>query len=48
MTDRGILVGLTEKCQSDIRFFDFVELCYLGKKRKAFLCIGKHGIFYML
>lgn len=43
MTDRGILVAIGEQCDAEIRFFDLVELHYLQRTRKLFMCVGKHG-----
>lgn len=48
MTDRGVLAAISERCDAEIRFFDLVQLRYTNRTRKAFLCVGKHGIFVLI
>eukprot|EP00922_Rhytidocystis_sp_ex-Travisia-forbesii_P003954 GHVS01005728.1.p1 GENE.GHVS01005728.1~~GHVS01005728.1.p1 ORF type:complete len:692 (+),score=87.99 GHVS01005728.1:112-2076(+) len=47
MTEPAFLDGLKCKCGSEIRYYDLVELSYLGKTKKVYLAVGKHAVYFV-
>lgn len=43
MLDKGVLAAISERCDDYIKFADLVEMQYIERAKKVFICVGEHG-----